>query len=169
MNLPESETNRYELLEGELFMIPSPNWLHQTILKKIFTLLDKYVTDHRLGEVRFAPLDVILAQEVVVQPDILFISKERPDIIEKQGVQGAPDLVIEIASPSTRNRDRTLKKTLYARHGVKEYWIVDPEEKTIEVFTLGKKGYKSARTYKESGTLKSPLLEELEINLSEVF
>lgn len=169
INLPESETDRYELLEGELVMVPSPHWSHQVILKRLFRLLDDYVMNNKLGEVCFAPLDVILSPEAVLQPDILFISKDRQDIIKEQGVQGAPDLVIEIASPTTKDRDRTLKKTLYARHRVKEYWIVDPEEKTVAVFTLGKKGFKSVEAYKESETLNSPLLKELEINLSKVF
>ncbi|MCK4411026.1 Uma2 family endonuclease [Candidatus Bipolaricaulota bacterium] len=168
-SLPESETDRYELLQGELVMVPSPNWLHQSILKRILLFIDDYVTSHGLGEVRFAPLDIVLSEEVVLQPDIFFISRERSEIIADEGVHGAPDLVVEITSPGTKARDQTLKRTLYARHGVKEYWIVDPEAKTVEVLTLEEKGFELFSAYKGTELLNSPLLKGLAIDLRKVF
>lgn len=168
-SLPESETKRYELLERELIMVPSPSWLHQTILKQLFRILDDYVTDHGLGEARFAPLDVILSEETALQPDIIFILKGRVEIIAEEGVQGAPDLVIEILSPATAERDRTYKKTLYARYGVREYWLVDPDEKTVEVMGLGKGGFEPVGVYKRGEHLKSPLLKGLSVELEKVF
>ena len=167
LQLPEDK--RYELMEGEFYMVPSPGWSHQTILKKLFLILDDYVTSQRLGETRFAPLDVVLSEEDVVQPDILFISKERSYIITERNIQGAPDLVIEILSPGTAERDRGLKQKLYAKYGIGEYWMVDPEERSIEVMKLGEVGFETARVYKVGESLSSPLLRGLSVNLSEVF
>ena len=167
LQLPEDK--RYELMEGEFYMVPSPGWSHQTILKRLFRILDDYVTSQRLGEPRFAPLDVVLSEEDVVQPDILFISKERFYIITERNIQGAPDLVIEILSPGTAERDRGLKKKLYAKYGVREYWIVDPEAKSIEVTVLGEKGFETVQVCKMGEVLSSPLLRELSFNLKEMF
>ncbi len=167
-NLPESETKRYELLAGELVMTPSPTWRHQDISIKLAFRLQEFVTSHKLGRVACSPLDVVLGDDVV-QPDILFISHEKADIIQEGEIRGAPDLIIEILSAATAPRDRTYKRTLYARYGVREYWLVDPETRTIEVLTLGAKGYRQAGRYEQEQTLKSPLLSGLEIHLHEVF
>jgi len=168
-SLPESETKRYELIEGELIIVPSPNEYHQRISGRLEFILRAFVEDKNLGRVYDAPFDVVFSKEDVVQPDILFISKARSKIITEEGIRGAPDLVIEILSPATSERDQTYKKTLYARHGVREYWIVDPEEKTIEVMTLGKAGFESSGSYGKMDTMKSPVFPNLAINLSEVF
>jgi len=119
-------------------------------------------------------LDVVLGEgeeREVVQPDILYISEGRSGIIAEEEIRGAPDLIIEIISPATAERDRTYKKTLYARHGVKEYWIVDPEAKMVEVYTLGERGFELIKAYKAEAeeVLSSPLLEGLEVVLKEVF
>lgn len=168
-SLPESETKRYELLEGELIVVPSPTTYHQQISRRMEFLLLNHVEDNDLGEVLNAPLDVVLSGEDVVQPDILFISRERSNIITEEDIKGSPDLIIEILSPGTENYDRGYKKTLYARHGVKEYWIVDPEAKTVEVLTLEEKGFELVRAYTGSQLLSSPLLKGLAIDLKEVF
>ena len=167
-NLPDSEVKRYELLEGELVMTPSPTWQHQDISIKLTIRLEAYVAARGLGRVAYAPLDVILGDDVV-QPDILFISRERASIIQEEEIRGAPDLIIEILSSSTAQRDRTYKRTLYGRHGVREYWLVDPDAETIEVLTLGVKGYRQVGRYEKSETLNSPLLSDLEIPLDQVF
>ncbi len=168
-NLPESETRRYELLEGELVMVPAPSWFHQSISATLFRSLDSHMRARGLGEVRFAPLDVVLSEHDVVQPDLMFISKARLKIVREGVVRGAPDLVVEILSPATSQRDRTYKRTLYARYGVKEYWLVDPDAQTIEVLTLGAEGYRRAGLYEKGQVLRSSLLAELEIPLAEVF
>jgi len=171
-SLPESDTKRYELLGGELIIIPSPSVYHQRIARKLGFLLQAFVEERELGEVFFAPLDVVLGEgedREVVQPDIFFISKERNEVITKEDHRGAPDLVIEITSPATEKRDRYYKKTLYARHGVREYWILDPEVKTVEVFTLAEEGSQLVKAYKTGETLRSPLLEGLEVDLAKVF
>ena len=168
-NLPESETKRYELLGGELMMVPAPTWFHQSISASLFKWLVRFVEEKALGEVRFAPLDVVLSETDVVQPDLLYLSRERLKLVREGVVQGAPDLVVEIFSPATAQRDRTLKRTLYARSGVKEYWVVDPDAQTIEVLTLGARGYKRAGLYTREQVLESPLLAGLKFSLAEVF
>ncbi len=167
-SLPESETKRYELLEGELIMVPSPNEYHQRISGKLEFILRAFVEGKNLGRVYYALLDVHLGEDVV-QPDILFVSREHLSIITEEEIRGAPDLVVEILSPATAERDQTYKKTLYARHGVREYWIVDPEEKALEVMTLGKAGFESSGTYGKRDILKSSIFSGLNISLSEVF
>ena len=124
--LKTPDDKRYELIEGELYMTPSPITNHQRISRKIEFLLEKFVTENELGEIFDAPYDVYFDDENVVQPDILFISKDRLNIIGDKNLQGAPDLVIEILSESNAYRDLIQKKKLYAMHGVKEYWIKEP-------------------------------------------
>ena len=171
-SLPESETKRYELLGGDLVLVPSPPVYHQRVLGNLMFVLCRFVKEWNLGEVYHAPLDAVLGEgdeREVVQPDIFFISKEREKIIAEEEIRGAPDLVIEITSPATEDRDRHYKKTLYARHGVKEYWIVDPKGKTIEVYTLDKKGFELVKMYRANEILESPLLPGLKVDLREVF
>jgi len=168
-NLPESETARYELLGGDLVMVPSPNEYHQRICGNLQFLLRAFVRETGAGSVYHAPLDVVLSSENVVQPDILFISRQRAHIITENNVQGAPDLVIEILSPATADRDRTYKRTLYARYGVAEYWLVDPMRSAVEVLTLGERGFEQVGQYGRDEVLRSPLLAGLAIDLREVF
>jgi Uma2 family endonuclease len=164
------DDKRYELLEGELIMVPAPSFAHQQISSNLEFILQKFVRQHDLGIVLFAPFDVVLSEERVFQPDILFVSKERLSIINPQNIRGAaPDLVVEILSPSTAERDRFYKRAIYARYSVKEYWIADPETKTVEVTKLGEKDLETVGIYGESESLKSPLLKGLLIDLSEVF
>lgn len=168
-NIPESETKRYELLGGELLMAPAPIPYHQNISRKLFYSIYEHTRENDLGEVYYSPIDVVLSNEDVVQPDIVFIRKDRLSIIREEAIHGAPDLLIEILSPSTAERDRTLKKTLYARSGVKEFWITDPVTKTIEVFTLTPQGYQLFKRFEVGQTLTSPLLTHLEIPLKQIF
>lgn len=160
---------RYELMEGDLYIVPSPNVYHQTILEKIFLALHHHTASRGLGELHLAPLDVVLSEEDVFQPDIFFISKERSNIITERNIQGVPDLIIEILSPATAERDRGLKRKLYARYGVKEYWIVDPDNKSVEVMTLGEEGFQTAQLCKMGKSLSSPLLKGFFLNLKEIF
>lgn len=164
-----SDDKRYELIDGELLMTPSPVPGHQRILRKIGFILEKFVTENNLGELFYAPCDVYFDNENVVQPDILFISKDRLNIIGEKNIQGAPDLIIEIISESSAYRDMVLKKKLYARHGVKEYWIVIPEGKEIEVYILKDNTYQHYMTYSDEDTLDSPVLKGLKIGLKEIF
>ena len=115
-----------------------------------------------------APCDVILSEENVVQPDILFVRRERSGIIGEANLKGAPDLVIEILSPGTRSKDLELKRKTYARFGIQEYWVVDPEAATVEVLVWSEIGYVTAATYGKSDCLSSPLLPNFNLPLSEV-
>jgi Uma2 family endonuclease len=170
-NAPESERERYELYEGELVMVPSPKEPHQRISRNLEFLLYAFVKQHDLGSVYDAPFDVILDEHTVLQPDILFVSKDRSEIIVQEGIRGAPDLVIEILSEATAKRDRTYKKTLYARYGVREYWLVDLEAETIEVLVLKESGYEPAGKYARGGKVPftPSLLKGLSIDLDAVF
>ncbi len=172
-SLPYVERQRYELLEGELIpMTPSPGESHQRTLANVGFYLQMFVRHHRLGSLYYAPLDVVLGEpgeEQVVQPDILFVAKGRRRIIREEEIRGAPDLVVEVLSASTEERDRVFKRRLYAKYGVREYWIVDPEAKTIEVLTFRARGYERAGLYTKGEILQSPLLAGLQIPLDEVF
>jgi len=167
--LPESETLRYELLDGELVMVPSPSIRHQRVSRNLFGILNAYLRESEPGEVLYAPCDVYLGINDVVQPDIVYISKERSQIIGEEEIQGAPDLVVEILSPSSAPRDRVYKRTLYARYGVREYWLIDPQAKTVEVLRLGERGFRKIGLYGEGKSFTSPLFPGLEISVADIF
>ena len=116
-----------------------------------------------------APFDIVFSNHDVVQPDVLFVSNDRLDIITPDNIQGAPDLVIEVLSPSTAHRDRTFKRSLYARHGVPEFWLVDTDAHTIEVLLLGSNGYDEVATYGAGQTLTSPTLTGFNLSTDDVF
>jgi len=160
---------RYELIEGDLIMTPAPNIEHQTILGELGYQIMKFVKENNLGRVFYAPCDVYLDQENVLEPDILFVSKERLNIIGKKNIQGAPDLVVEIVSESNAYRDGIQKKRLYAGFGVREYWLVVPGEKMIEVYNLGKKGYQLSQTCFVGDILESQVLKGFKPELREIF
>ena len=131
-----SDDERCELLDGEFIMAPAPSIGHQRIDTRLVSSLHTFVKERCLGEVLCPPCDVVLSNTNVVQPDLLFVSREREHILRGgDNVQGAPDLVVEILSPSTAARDKSLKRDLYAKHGVLEYWFVDPVAQTITVMT----------------------------------
>ena len=160
---------RYELLDGELILPPAPRTAHQRTSRKILNPLDDFVIENELGEVFHAPYDVALDDFNVVQPDILFVSNERAHIVTDLNIQGAPDLVIEILSPSTAQRDRTQKRDLYARHDVKEYWQSDTDAKSVQVLTLENGEYRVAGIYTAGQTIVSPLLPGFNLSVDDIF
>ncbi len=168
LNTPDDE--RYELIDGELIMSPSPRMAHQEADMEIGSILHTFVKLRNLGKVYSAPFDVVLSDTDVVQPDLLFVSRERLHIITEDNIQGAPDLAVEILSPSTSARDRGYKRDLYAKHGVKEYWQVDTDAKRITVLSLNAHGdYDVVAVYGVGQTLTSPLLPGFALNLDEIF
>lgn len=167
LQLPEDR--RYEIVNGDLYTVPSPVPYHQRVSSNLEFALRLHITEHDLGEVLDAPCDVLLSETDVVQPDIFYISKARLSIIGEAYIQGAPDLVIEVLSPTTAQRDRGIKQKLYAREGVTEYWIVDPAAKTIEVLTLHEGQYRRAGFYGLEDALQSPLFPGLRIPVAQVF
>ena len=167
MSMPDGK--RYQLLDGEMVPALSPTTRHQTILGRLSIAMHDGVNAKQSGRIWVAPLDVILSDHDVTQPDILFVSNARTNIVTDANIQGAPDLLVEILSPATAQYDRGYKRTLYSRHGVREYWLVDPDGETIELLTETEAGLALAATYQRGDTLASPLLEGLTIPLDQIF
>jgi Uma2 family endonuclease len=134
--LPTSGSTRYEIIDGELVVTPAPGLKHQRIVTRLVSLLHAFARTHALGEAFVSPYDVLFAEGDYLEPDLLFVRKARAELVTDRGVEGAPDLVVEILSPSTAARDHGIKLERYRHHGVPEYWIVDPEEGAIEVWQL---------------------------------
>lgn len=149
-------------------MSPSPSLSHQRILARLFKALDAWVEKHRLGETVLAPIDMVLTTRRATQPDVVFISNERLGIM-KERIMGAADLVAEIISPGSRRRDRIDKRDLYEQHGVQEYWIIDPEAKTVEVLHLGKGTYQLLGRWHPGERAHSRLLKGFEVPVSPLF
>lgn len=161
------DTNRYvELSEGRLIMPPHPTYRHQEALKRLFLQLHAFVEEHDLGVVEVAPLPVRLWPGKIREPDILFIAKEHTDRIGEQAC-GVPDLVVEVLSPATRETDRGEKYSEYAKAGVREYWLADPEKRSIEVYTLH--GHVYEPLAESGGRLASKLLDGFAVTPDEVF
>jgi len=149
-------------------MSPAPSFFHQEIVIRFFKVLDAFVSAGRLGKVTLAPVDMILAPRRAVQPDVAFISNERRAIIGDR-LSGAADLVAEIISPESRRRDRFDKRDLYEQHGVKEYWLIDPEASTVEVLHLVNGEYQLAGRWHPGEKAASKLLPGFEVSVSELF
>ena len=161
---------RYELLDGELLLNPAPNLKHQSVQVRLGSRLGRFVEEKALGYFFFAPCDVVLSDTDVVQPDLLFVSHARAHLlIGGDNVQGAPDLVVEILSPTTAERDRGYKRALYAKHGVKEYWLVDPAAETVSILRPRAGALEVARTFGRNETLRSPLLASFQLALDDGF
>jgi Uma2 family endonuclease len=133
-NLPEGPPY-YELIRNQIIEMPPPTTFHQSIGGKIHLFIGMYLLKYPIGRLYYAPVNILLDEFNVLQPDLLFVSNERLSIITEKRIEGAPDWVCEILSPSTRKNDLTVKKELYQAHGVKEYWIVDPDIRTVEVLS----------------------------------
>jgi len=165
--LPEGAP--YQLIGGELVRTPSPTPCHQGISIRLALKLASHVLEKDLGMVYCAPIDVYLTETETYQPDIIFIGKERLSIIEAKRINGVPDLVIEILSPSTAYYDLRKKSRVYAREGVREYWIVDPGEQSVEVYQ-GKEGmFEQIQRAEKEGIIKSAVVEGLAIEIEEIF
>jgi Uma2 family endonuclease len=160
---------RYQLIGGELILSPSPTFYHQRISAAIFAELRGWAVSNRSGEVVCAPMDVYFTETDTVQPDILFISTERMHIVEDRYVRGAPDLVVEILSPSTLRLDLGAKMELYAQHGVPHYWIADPDTRTARMLRLEAGAYVEAASFTENDILTSDAFPGLRVDLREVF
>jgi Uma2 family endonuclease len=164
-----NDGKRYEILEGELAVTPAPSTKHQSASANLFKLLSRHIDDRDLGKLFYAPIDLILEPASVLQPDLLFVSKGRQSIITERAIEGAPDLVIEILSATTSRNDRVTKAQIYARHKVPSYWIVDPDQETIEIYLLEADGYRFVATLHGETPMPAPPFPELEIAAREVF
>ena len=150
-------------------MSPAPSFFHQDITANFFRLLDAWARGHRLGKTLFAPLDMVLTSTRVTQPDVIFISSERLNIVREGRVRGAADLVAEVISPGSRRRDRIDKRDLYEQHGVQEYWLLDPEAQTVDVLWLDSGAYRLMGRWRPGETAVSRLLTGFEVPVATMF
>jgi Uma2 family endonuclease len=163
---------RHELIDGEHYVTPSPNVKHQRVLGKLFWAVQSYLDEHPVGEIFCAPLDIVLSEHDVVEPDLFYISHERAaSVLTPQHARGAPELVIEIASTSTRKRDETIKRRLYERDGVSEYWVVDPELDAVRVYRRRSDRFDRPDELTSEGgdVLTTQILTGLELLLTRIF
>jgi Uma2 family endonuclease len=159
--------NRYELVSGEIVVSPAPTWVHQEVLVRLGEVVRPFVRAGNLGRVGLAPLDIHLGRHDIVQPDMIFVSREREHVLTSNGTEGAPDLVVEILSPSTRQRDLREKLALYASSGVREYWAVEVAPPDFMLLVL--KDGELARVPHDGKTVRSVVLAGLEIDLASLF
>jgi Uma2 family endonuclease len=159
---------RHEIIDGVLYVSPSPGTPHQFTVGKLHQAIANYLDEHPVGEVYLALFDVVFTRHDVVEPDLLFISTTRLAVLTERNVTGAPDLVIEVLSPSTRRVDLTLKRDLFEREGVREYWVVDPLAATIVIHRQRGRGLTHVGTLTKAAgdVLTSPLLPGFEVSLS---
>jgi Uma2 family endonuclease len=163
--LPD-DGKRYEIIEGELFVTPAPRLLHQKIVTRLAAALSTLMEREGLGQVFVAPVDVVFSDFDVVEPDIIYVSKQRASVLTEKNLQGAPDLVIEVLSDTTEKRDRTTKLKLYGRFGVQEYWIIDPAGPAADIYRFGPEGMDLAAQLTAEDALTSPLFPGLSLLLS---
>lgn len=163
---PEFDGRRLELIDGELFVSPTPNLFHQRVSMNLAAALEQHASAHG-GAVFAAPTEVRRGPEVAVQPDICFIGRQQFHLLATAGIDGAPALVAEILSPSTRRVDLTRKKALYERFGVLEYWIVDPDARTVTNYALVDGRYREVPA--DAASVHSRSIPGFEITLSDLF
>lgn len=137
-----ADGRRYEIHDGELSVTPAPSPRHQRILGNLNDVVRRHVVSHALGEVFFAPLDCMLADTTIVQPDLVYLENSRLSLVSERGIEGTPTLVVEILSPGTTLIDRTTKSQLYARYSVPYYWMVDFEARSVEAYALAEGSYR---------------------------
>ena len=173
LKLPD-DNNLYEILKGELVVRTSSNRVHQRCSIRLSVILSVHVTQHELGEVYTAPFDVILDPEssdpeILVKPDLLFVSKDRLQIITAENVQGSPDLIVEILSPSTASTDRDQKFKIYQETKVAHYWIIDPTAQTLEEYIWRFNGYHRCALHVDNDEFQPSLFPKLVIPLGELW
>jgi len=168
---PEDDGLRHELIDGEHYVTPCPNTRHQRLSGNLYWLIRSYLEQHRIGQLFYAPFDIVFSRFDVVEPDLLYMSNERAaTILTSKHVEGTPELVIEIGSPSTRKRDETIKRQLYQRSGVSDYWVVDPELDVVRVYRSDNAFERPQELSREAGdVVTTPLLPGLELKLADIF
>ena len=160
---------RYEVIDGQLYVSPPPVLEHQGASGALYEYIAPFIRRRRLGKLYSAPVGVVLDVENGVQPDLVYVSRERSHILGRRGIEGAPNLVVEILSPSTRARDRGIKLRRYAAAGVPHYWIVDPRTRALEARRLTEQGYELTGTYGPGSTFRPELFPGLEIPIDDLW
>lgn len=170
LKFPE-DRKRHELIDGERYVTPPPNSFHQEILGNLYFLIRQHLEAHHVGRVYLSPFAVVLSMFDVVEPDLLYISNERRAILTPRSAHGAPDLVVEIGSPSTRRRDEGVKLRLYDRFDVIEYWVIDPIAESIRVYrrSRGHLILRDERFRSKADALETPVIPALSIPVDRVF
>ena len=168
LNLPE-DGKRYEVINGELVMSAAPNTFHQTISNNIEDELRSFIKMSKSGKMFHAPVDVLISETNVVQPDIIYISKDRSDIITENNINGTPDLIMEILSPGSAYYDLLEKKELYEQFGLKEYWIVDPKKQRVDIYLNVNQQFELNQRAESEGSVKSIMIKGFEISLESIF
>jgi Uma2 family endonuclease len=166
--LPD-DGKRYEIIDGDLFVTPSPVTKHQRAARNLLFLIEGYLRNKPLGELLAAPFDVILDDHTIVAPDLVYVRSENRQVLTDKNIQGAPDLVIEILSPSTARMDRVLKLRKFAERGVAHYWIVDPAAETLEAMELAEGTYRMVFASDVKGVFEPSLFPGLRIPIREIF
>jgi Uma2 family endonuclease len=164
-----ADGRRYELHEGELFVTAAPRPRHQEIVGNLYVLLGHHVRRHHLGKVFLSPIDVILADITVVQPDLVYLDAGRLELVSERGIEGAPSLVVEVQSPSTVSVDRGVKLQLYARYGVSRYWVADPDTRVIESYLLAGRAYEAGPRLEDATPLALPPFLDLPLDPADVW
>lgn len=166
--LPD-DGRRYEVIDGVLYLMPGPTRDHQTALSWLVFYLILHVQLPGLGRVFAAPFDLLLPDARPVQPDVMIVLNHKLHFITDRGIEGPPDVVVEIASPGTRTHDRSTKLAAYARAGVPEYWLAEPADQTIEVLVLEAGAYRSLGVFTGAATLPSRVVSELPVRIEQFF
>ena len=164
-----ADGRRYELHDGELSVTPAPTPRHQRVSSALFSILKAHVATRGLGEVLYAPIDVILADSTIVQPDLVYLDATRAGLVSERGIEGPPALVVEILSPSTTLIDRGIKADLYRRYGVPRYWIVDADGRTVEAYGLAEGRYTLLARVSGAGPVSLPPFPDLAFALASLW
>ena len=170
MDFPEDDPFLYELINGELVRKNAPSGEHQFAQSKLFLSLSRFVDDKEMGMVFSSPTAVILSEENAPQPDLIFLSKEKMKLLDPEwGIRGAPDMVVEIVSPSSYKRDHLEKKRLYAQYGIAEYWIIDPSYHSIEIYVLKEDAYQLHAFGISGEQIVSHVIKDFAIEVDSIF
>ncbi len=163
------DRNVHEIIEGEHYITSPPLIIHQKISRNIEFIFTLFFRKKPVGEILYSPVGVVFSEINVVEPDLLYISKENSHIIKKDYIRGVPNLIIEILSPNNRQHDLIMKKHLYEKFGVKEYWIIDPDDESVMIYKSRKGKYDRGKRYIEDDIITTPLIKGLEVPLKEIF
>ncbi len=165
-----NDGKRYEIIEGDLFVTPAPRPKHQKAIGNLYWILRAYLQDYPIGDLYLSPIDLILSHTNIAQPDLLFLSAKKLHLVSERGIEGPPDLIVEVLSPTTEKTDRETKSRLYAKFGVPHYWLIDPETKQLEMFRLSGKQYRALPPIKDTTHISlNSLFPKLVFNLADLW